>query len=57
MPASPRPIARVGAAASRAARDREARADRELLSAGIEPGHPSLYPTSEADLHDTGPGA
>lgn len=24
--------------------DREARADRELLAAGIRPGHPSLYP-------------
>lgn len=24
--------------------DREARADRELLAAGIHPGHPSLYP-------------
>ncbi len=36
-----------------AARDgdaaREARADRELLAAGIGPGHPSLYPAAEAD--------
>ena len=38
-------------------RAREARADRDLLSAGIEPGHPSLYPTSETDLHDAGGGA
>jgi hypothetical protein len=38
-------------------RAREARADRELLAAGIEPGDPSLYPTSEADLHDAGQGA
>lgn len=30
-------------------RAREARADRDLLAAGIEPGDPSLYP-SEADL-------
>ncbi len=29
---------------------REARADRDLLSAGIEPGHTSLYPASDADL-------
>jgi hypothetical protein len=32
-------------------RAREARADRDLLSAGIEPGDPSLYPTIDADLH------
>jgi len=31
-------------------RAREARADRDLLSAGIEPGHASLYPTTDADL-------
>ncbi len=31
-------------------RAREARADRDLLGAGIEPGDPSLYPTIEADL-------
>ena len=36
-------------------RAREARADRDLLAAGIEPGHPSLYPRSEADLHDQEP--
>ncbi|MEX0663468.1 MAG: hypothetical protein WD598_01705 [Acidimicrobiia bacterium] len=35
-------------------RAREARADADLLRAGIEPGHPSLYPTSEDDLHDSG---
>jgi hypothetical protein len=34
-------------------RAREARADADLLRAGIEPGHPSLYPSSEADLHDS----
>ena len=38
-----------------AGRDREARADRDLLAAGIEPGHPSLYPSSEADLLDPEP--
>lgn len=32
-------------------RAREARADAELRSAGIEPGDPSLYPRTEADLH------
>jgi hypothetical protein len=31
-------------------RAREARADRDLLTSGIEPGHPSLYPQSERDL-------
>jgi hypothetical protein len=35
-------------------RAREARADRDLLAAGIQPGHPSLYPKQEADLHDHG---
>jgi hypothetical protein len=33
-------------------RSREAEVDRALLAAGIEPGHPSLYPTSDADLHE-----
>ncbi|HUF85248.1 MAG TPA: hypothetical protein VMQ81_11730 [Acidimicrobiia bacterium] len=32
---------------------REARADRDLLAAGIHPGHPSLYPRSEDDLRQT----
>lgn len=32
---------------ARADTGREARADRELLAAGIHPGHPSLYPGSE----------
>ena len=32
-------------------RDREARADTELRRAGIEPGDPSLYPRTSADLH------
>jgi hypothetical protein len=36
-------------------RAREARADRDLLEAGIEPGHPSLYPRTEADLLDEEP--
>ena len=31
--------------------DRAARADDILRHAGIEPGHPSLYPQTEADLH------
>ena len=31
----------------RNAREREQRADRELMAAGIQPGHPSLYPTPE----------
>jgi len=33
-------------------RTREASVDRDLIDAGIEPGHPSLYPTPGADLHD-----
>jgi hypothetical protein len=33
---------------------REARVDRTLAAAGIEPGHPSLYPLSDADLQDQG---
>jgi hypothetical protein len=32
-------------------RDREARADADLRRSGIEPGDPSLYPRTEADLH------
>ncbi len=28
---------------------REARADQELLAAGIHPGHPSLYPTESPE--------
>jgi len=32
---------------------REARADRDLLAAGIHPGHPSLYPRSEDDLRQS----
>ncbi len=32
-------------------RAREALADDELRAAGIEPGDPSLYPSTEADLH------
>lgn len=31
--------------------DRADRIDRDLRSAGIEPGDPSLYPRTEADLH------
>jgi len=36
-------------------RDREARADAELRRSGIEPGDPSLYPQTDADLR--GPSA
>ncbi|MGQ0805372.1 MAG: hypothetical protein ACT4PI_16105 [Actinomycetota bacterium] len=32
---------------------REARADRDLLAAGIHPGHPSLYPRREDDLRQS----
>lgn len=32
---------------------REARADRDLLAAGIHPGHPSLYPRREDDLYQS----
>jgi len=32
---------------------REARADRDLLAAGIHPGHPSLYPRVEHDLYQS----
>lgn len=35
---------------------REARADRDLLAAGIHPGHPSLYPRPEDDLRQAGDG-
>ena len=38
-------------------RAREHNADRDLLTAGIEPGHPSLYPASETDLHGEEPRA
>jgi hypothetical protein len=31
---------------------REARIDDDLLASGITPGHASLYPTGEADLHE-----
>jgi hypothetical protein len=34
-------------------RSRELEVDRALLAAGIEPGHPSLYPASDADLHES----
>jgi len=38
-------------------REREARADAELRRSGIEPGDPSLYPETDADLRGpaTGP--
>jgi len=36
-------------------RAREHTADRDLLAAGIEPGHPSLYPASGHDLHGDEP--
>jgi hypothetical protein len=35
---------------------REARVDDELLHAGLEPGDPSLYPQTDADLR-AGPDA
>lgn len=35
-------------------RERSEQIDRDLLGAGIEPGHPSLYPSSQADLHPQG---
>jgi hypothetical protein len=35
-------------------RARAERVDRDLMVAGIEPGHPSLYPAHEADLSDGG---
>jgi hypothetical protein len=34
--------------------DRAERVDRDLLRAGIEPGHESLYPASGRDVHDGG---
>jgi hypothetical protein len=34
----------AGPRRSRAGEEREARADVDLLAAGITPGHPSLYP-------------
>jgi hypothetical protein len=40
------PLPTPGVRKARADADREARADRELLRAGIKPGDPSLYPTS-----------
>jgi hypothetical protein len=44
MDASPRQRRRTG-------RERTERVDRALQSSGIEPGHPSLYPRTVADLH------
>lgn len=38
-------------------RARERIADRDLLTAGIEPGHPSLYPATERDLRGDEPRA
>jgi hypothetical protein len=35
-------------------RERESDVDRALLAAGIEPGDPSLYPDTDADLHESG---
>jgi len=36
------------------ARSRELRVDRDLLAAGLEPGHPSLSPRTFDELHDPG---
>jgi hypothetical protein len=44
MDAAPRRRRRTG-------RERTERVDHVLQSSGIEPGHPSLYPTTVADLH------
>jgi hypothetical protein len=46
-----------GSAAGSGHRDRVARADRELASAGIGPGHPSLYPTRLPGAGQDGDGA
>lgn len=43
---------RLGAKRARAGDEREARADADLLSAGIVPGHTSLYPEAPADDED-----
>jgi hypothetical protein len=40
-----------------AARDNAARIDHELTTAGILPGHPSLYPEVAADAHRSGESA
>jgi hypothetical protein len=37
-----------------ASQDRAALVDRDLYAAGIEPGHPSLYPERGADIHEPG---
>jgi hypothetical protein len=42
-------------ALDRGDREREARNDRELLAAGIEPGHHSLYPRSISDVIPSAP--
>jgi hypothetical protein len=46
------PGKKVGRKRTVASQDRAALVDRDLLSAGIEPGHPSLYPESGADIHE-----
>jgi hypothetical protein len=46
-----------GSAAGSGHRERVARADRELASAGIGPGHPSLYPTRLPGAGQDGDGA
>lgn len=50
------PLAQGGRKRRRAetSRAREQRAEASLFAAGIEPGHPSLYPKTAADLHDHG---
>jgi hypothetical protein len=54
-----RALADAGVSTGRRGRSRvsrEARVDDELLHAGLEPGDPSLYPQTDADLR-TGPDA
>lgn len=43
------PLPTPGVRKARADAEREARADRELMRAGIEPGDPSLYPGGRPD--------
>jgi hypothetical protein len=50
------PLPTPGVRKARADAEREARADRELLRAGIKPGDASLYPTSGPGPTDGGPG-
>lgn len=45
-------VRRVAERVSRADLEREARADRELLAAGLHPGHPDLHPEPRRGLGD-----